>query len=415
MNPFSRRAVLSLGAAGGAAMTALGARAATFGNPDSPLEGAINSNAASLREPGPKNSVLDSQFPDVESPPPTDIGDMPQFWSSFNIMPKRIQGGGWARQVTQADFAISEAVSGVNMRLGPGGVRELHWHLAAEWAIVTNGACRITVLDPDGHASVQDVGVGDLWYFPAGYPHSLQGLGKDGCEFVIVFDEGRQSEYNTLLVTDWIAHTPPAILAENFGVPEDTFKSIPLNDLWIFQGQEPGPLAQDQAAVASGGAPPNPFTFSLGGSKPVARNKSGALRLADSRTFKVSTTIAAAIETIKPGGVREMHWHPNADEWQYWIKGEGRMTVFDAGPRSKTADFKAGDVGYVKRSQGHFVKNTGTTDLEFLAVFKTPVYQEISLSDWLSHTPPALVAQHLNMSVDDVMKFVNTRPGIVPA
>ena len=272
MNPFSRRAVLSLGAAGGAAMTALGARAATFGNPDSPLEGAINSNAASLREPGPKNSVLDSQFPDVESPPPTDIGDMPQFWSSFNIMPKRIQGGGWARQVTQADFAISEAVSGVNMRLGPGGVRELHWHLAAEWAIVTNGACRITVLDPDGHASVQDVGVGDLWYFPAGYPHSLQGLGKDGCEFVIVFDEGRQSEYNTLLVTDWIAHTPPAILAENFGVPEDTFKSIPLNDLWIFQGQEPGPLAQDQAAVASGGAPPNPFTFSLGGSKPVARN-----------------------------------------------------------------------------------------------------------------------------------------------
>ena len=414
MNPFSRRTVLSLGAAGGAAMTAFGARAATFGNPDQPPEGAINSNAASLREPGPKNAALDAQFPDVQSPPPTDIGDMPQFWSSFNIMPKRIQGGSWARQVTQADFAISEAVSGVNMRLGPGGIRELHWHLAAEWAIVTNGACRVTVLDPDGHASVQDVGVGDLWYFPAGYPHSLQGLGEDGCEFVIVFDEGRQSEYNTLLVTDWIAHTPPAILAENFGVPENTFKSIPLNDLWIFQGKEPGPLAQDQAAVASGGAPENPFTFSLGATKPIVRNKSGTLRLADSRTFKVSTTIAAAIETIEPGGVREMHWHPNADEWQYWIKGEGRMTVFDAGPRSKTADFKAGDVGYVKRSQGHFVKNTGTGDLQFLAVFKTPIYQEISLSDWLSHTPPALVAQHLNMRVEDVMKFVNTRPGIVP-
>lgn len=414
MDPFSRRNALALGAAGSAAMAAFGARAATFGNPDQPPEGAMNSNAASLREPGPKNPVLDSQFPDVESPPATDVGDMPQFWSSFNIMPKRIQGGGWARQVTQADFAISRAVSGVNMRLGPGGIRELHWHLAAEWAIVTDGKCRITVLDPEGHAYVQDVGVGDLWYFPAGYPHSLQGIGEDGCEFVIVFDEGNQSEYNTLLVTDWIAHTPPDILAQNFGVPKEVFKNIPLDDLWIFQGQEPGPLKADQAAVASGGAPPNPFSFGLGYSEPIVRNKSGSLRVADSRTFKVSTTIASAIETIKPGAVREMHWHPNADEWQYWIEGEGQMTVFDAGPRSKTADFKAGDVGYVKKSQGHFVKNTGTTDLQFLAVFKTAEYQEISLSDWLSHTPPALVAQHFNMDVADAAKFISSRPGIVP-
>ena len=44
-----------------------------------------------------------------------------------------------------------------------------------------------------------------------------------------------------------------------------------------------------------------------------------------------------------------MHWHPNADEWQYWIAGRGRMTVFNAGPRAVTADFQPGDVGYVKK------------------------------------------------------------------
>ena len=149
-----------------------------------------------------------------------------------------------------------------------GGIRELHWHLAAEWAIMTNGRCRVTVVDPNGRAYVQDVGPGDIWYAPAGYPHSLQGLGPDGCEFVIAFDQGNQSEYNTLLLTDWIAHTPPEILALNFGVPADTFKSIPLNDLWIFQGKEPGPLAVDQAAVATGGMPPQPFTFRLGTAEP---------------------------------------------------------------------------------------------------------------------------------------------------
>ena len=413
MDRISRRNMLALGAVGGAAL-ASAAGAATFGNPDEPAQGAINANPGGLSDPGPQNPALGSQFPSVQSPPATDVGGMPQFWASFNNASRRIQNGGWARQVTQADFAIAEAVSGVNMRLGPGGIRELHWHLAAEWAIMTYGRCRVTVMDPQGRASVQDVGPGDLWYFPAGHPHSLQGLGPDGAEFVLVFDEGKQSEYNTLLLTDWIAHTQPEVLALNFGVPADTFKSIPLHDLWIFQGKEPGPLAVDQAAVAAGGMPPEPFVFRLGESSPIKSNRSGALRLADSSIFKVSKTITAALETIAPGAVREMHWHPNADEWQYWIEGQGRMTVFDAGPRAQTGDFKPGDVGYVKRGQGHFIQNTGNTDLRFVAVFRVPNYEEVSLSAWLTHTPPALVAQHLNIDVADLAKFPNNAPGIMP-
>jgi oxalate decarboxylase len=415
MMSFSRRHVLALGAVAGATVAATAAQAATFGNPDLPPQGAINANPGGLSEPGPQNPTLAREFPSFQNPPPTDVGDMPLFWSSFNNAPKRIQNGGWAREVTQADFAISEAVSGVNMRLGPNGIRELHWHLAAEWGYMTNGRCRVTVLDPKGRAYVQDVGEGDLWYFPAGFPHSLQGLGDDGCEFLIVFDQGRQSEYNTLLLSDWIAHTPPDVLAANFGVPAEVLKDIPLQNLWIFQGKEPASLADDQLAVASGGEPTLPFTWSLGGSNPIKATKSGSIRLADSTSFRVSTTIAAAVETIKPGAVRELHWHPNADEWQYWLKGEGRMTVFDAGPRARTADFRPGDIGYVKKSQGHYIQNTGTTELQLLAVFKAPEYQEIALSDWLTHTPPALVAQHLNIDPDVLAKFLSRNPGVVPA
>src|SRR5439155_14910455 len=175
---------------------------------------------------------------------------------------KRIQNGGWARQVTQADFQVSETIAGVNMRLTAGGVRELHWHVFAEWAFMTYGSCRISVLDPAGHAYVADVNEGDLWFFPAGFPHSLQGLGPDGAEFVLAFDDGHASEFNTLLVTDWIAHTPPDILAQNFAVAPEAFSKTPLQDLYIFQGNLPGPLAADQAAVLGPKGPPrNPFTF----------------------------------------------------------------------------------------------------------------------------------------------------------
>jgi oxalate decarboxylase len=197
-------------------------------------------------------------------------------------------------------------------------------------------------------------------------------------------------------------------------VPAEVFKPIPMHDLWIFQGREPGPLADDQAAVRSGGVPPNPFTFSLAGTKPVKQTRGGSLQLADSTTFKVSKTIAGAIETIKPGAIRDLHWHPNADEWQYWLQGQGRMTVFEAGPQAQTADFKPGDIGYVKKSLGHYIENTGSTDLQVLVVFKTAEYAEVSLLNWITHTPPDLVAQHLNIDPAVIKKFPSIDPGFLP-
>jgi oxalate decarboxylase len=277
------------------------------------------------------------------------------------------------------------------------------------------GNCRITVLDGQGRPYVADLKEGDLWYFPAGFPHSLQGLGPDGCEFVICFDNGMASEFNTLLLTDWLAHTPPEVLSQNFGVPASAFSNIPLDNLWIFQGKVPGDLAADQAAVVGpSGATPYPFTFSLGSMSPARETKGGYVQIADSTNFTVAKTVAAALVTIRPGGMREMHWHPNADEWQYWIKGKGRMTVFNTGPRARTLDFNPGDVGYVKKTNGHVIENVGDTDLQFLEVFKSDRFVDVSLSDWLARTPRALVSQHLNVEESVIAQFPSDRPVVMP-
>ena len=417
MHESSRRNMLALGTAAGLAGLASPVLAASPGHPDEPAQGVgtTQGNPSAAVDPGPQNPALANQFPQVFTPPPTDIGDLPQFWASFNNAPRRIQAGGWARQVTQADFHISESISSVNMRLDAGGIRELHWHLAAEWAFMSYGNCRITVLDPQGRATVADVKAGDLWYFPAGYPHSLQGLGPDGCEFILCFDDGKASEFNTLLVTDWVAHTPPDVLALNFGVPAETFGKILTHDLWIFQGVVPGPLGAVADAIKTAEAPPNPFTYSLA-SGPVARQtKGGFVQVQDSHNFKVATTVAAALVTVHPGGMREMHWHPNADEWQYYVKGQGQMTVFNAGPKAVTNNFNPGDIGYIKRGNGHYIKNTGNTDLVFLEVFNTSIYQSISLSDWLAHSPPEMVAAHLNITLQDLAKFPNDASDVMPA
>jgi oxalate decarboxylase len=418
MRDLSRRNILTATTVAGAAVAVgAAARAATFGNPDRPPEGAINArNPTALSNPGPQNPTLAGQFPSFQNPPATDVNGMDLFWSSFNNAHKRIQDGGWAREVTQGDFAISEAVSGVNMRLGAGGVRELHWHQQAEWAVMVDGKCRVTVLDGDGRSAVRDVKQGDLWYFPAGLPHSLQGLGPSGAEFVLVFDNGRASEFNTLLLTDWVAHTPPEILAESFNLPVSAFRNIPTDNLWIYQGKEPPPLAQAQREAASSlGEPDLEFTFDVSAMAPTKTTKGGVVKVIDSRNFPISKTIAAAVLTIKPGAIRELHWHPNADEWQYWIQGRGRMTVFNTGPQAQTADFNAGDIGYVKKGLGHYIQNTGDTDLQVLETFKSDRFAEVSLAQWLACTPRGLVAEHLNMDPRLIEQISKSRPDIVPA
>lgn len=388
---------------------------ATFGNPDLPPQGRVNTagNPESLRSDGPRNEVIESQFPSQGDPPATDVSTQPFFWSSFNISPKRIQNGGWARELTSEDFAISEEIAGVNMHLAPGGIRELHWHQTAEWAVVTRGRCRITTIDAQGRPSVDDVEEGDLWYFPAGLPHSLQGLRPEGAEFVLAFDSGTQSESNTLLVTDWMAHTPPDVLARNFAVSKEVFRNIPLSNLWIFQGAEPADLAADRAA-ARVQSNTEPVVFRLSRSKPVKESSGGRIQIADSTNFTISKTMASALVTVAPGGMREMHWHPNADEWQYYLRGQARMTVFNTGPKATTNDFRPGDVGVVRKNLGHYVENTGSDVLQFLEVFRTSKYEEVSLADWFSHMPPELLMQHLNLTREDVEKFPKDSRGIVP-
>src|SRR5260370_27875655 len=109
---LSGREVLAVPAAG-AVMPASAARAASFGNPDLPPQGAINAKGpGNLSDPGPQNPAIGNQFPSAQFPPATDVGGMPMDWASFNNAPKRVQNGGWAGQGTQGDFPLSKTISG---------------------------------------------------------------------------------------------------------------------------------------------------------------------------------------------------------------------------------------------------------------------------------------------------------------
>jgi oxalate decarboxylase len=390
-SPLNRRQLLVSGAAVAAAMG--GARLATAGAGAGDPQPIRGDDGATIL--GPRNVPLERQNPDVLAPPASDAGDLPNLKFSFDEAHMRLMPGGWARQITVNELPIATTIAGVDMRLKPGAYRELHWHDAGEWAIVLAGSTRIAVVDAQGRNYINDVGAGDLWFFPAGIPHSIQAL-ADGTEFLLVFDDGAFSEFDTFLITDWFNHTPREVLTKNFSQPKSTFAHVPPESKrYIFNGKVPGPLSSDQVHSPAGTAP-NPFAYRLSRQQPI-ECPAGRVRIVDSSNFHVSTTIAAALVEVDPGGMRELHWHPNADEWQYYLAGQARMTVFAANGTANTFDYQAGDVGYIPSPMGHYIENTGTTTLRFLEMFRSNRYADVSLMQWMALTPPEVVSATLDI------------------
>ena len=369
------------------------------------IGGAAAAGTFMVAATGAQNASAEGEQPRFgPTPSPLSGEELPSFRFPLGSQPAKIYDGGWAKEATVAEFPVSEKLAGVLMQLSPGALRELHWHAnAAEWAYVIKGRCRVTTIDPQAHSEVVDFDAGDVWYFPRGHGHSIQGLGPGDCQFILVFDNGYFSEFGTFSITDWLGHTPAEVLAKNFGVPASTFASFPKREVYMVKGPcrlrcppipRPDRSTSAPTPIATGCSPSAPRRF------PAAR-----LRLVSERQFPISTTITGALLRIKPGGLRELHWHPNADEWQYYIKGRARMTVFGSHGRARTEEFAAGDVGYVPQGYGHYIENVGTEDLEVVLALNNGSYELISITAWMAANPALLLATNFGVPQSTLAAF----------
>jgi len=366
MSEFSRRSVLG-GAAGGVLVAAATAEGRAQGQ----------------------------QPPSGPTPASLAGTELPSFRFALGAMTPKVYDGGWLRAATVDQFPVSQKLAGALMQLVPGGLRELHWHSnAAEWAYVIKGQCRVTTIDPQNRSEVVDFGPGDVWYFPRGHGHSIQGIGHEDCLFILVFDNGYFSEFGTFSISDWLGHVPPEVLQKSLGVPAQRFADFPKREVYIAKGTVPPPLSPNRAGSLD--ATSLTHRYRLLDQKPEDY-PGGTNRLVSQREFPISTTMTGAHMRLKPGAIRELHWHPNADEWQYYLSGRASMSVFGSHGRVRTDQFGAGDVGYVPQGYGHYIENIGTEDLDVVVVFNNGTYESISLSAWLATNPPALLATNFEV------------------
>jgi oxalate decarboxylase len=320
--------------------------------------------------------------------------------------------GGSAKEATVEEFSVSQSIAGVSMRLEPGAIRELHWHaLAAEWAYVLEGRVRTTVISPSGQSEISDFVKGDTWFFPRGHGHALQGMGPGEAHFLLGFDNGHFSEFGTFSITDWIARTPSNVTTRVLNLPAETIAKFPQKELYIGPGFIPATELEDfrdpnlQPMQSS-----HKYRLDM---QPAKVMEGGEERIVSSKEFPMQTTMTAVKMDLNVGGLREMHWHPHADEWQYYVKGRARMTVFGSHGRIRTEDYGPGNVGFVPQGYGHYIEQIGDEPTELLVLFNSGEYQEISLANWLGGNPDSILQVNFGISKEIADRMPKKARGII--
>lgn len=343
-------------------------------------------------------STLLAQIPAAEVAMGSPVADSRVYAIDLLGQPDTVaMNGCWLKEVNFRNFPASRGISGGVISLSGAALRELHWHAqASEWAYVLDGRCRVTILDPQGHSQVLDFTAGDIWYFPRGHGHSIQALGQEECRFVLAFDSGTYSEFGTFSATDWLIHTPKPVLAKTFGVPVSVFDELPAGSEFFAKAADHGAPPLDPKSGRPADASLS-CRYPLRAQRPTMRFPGGTMRIASSREFPLSRNMTSALVQLDVGGLRNPHWHPNANEWQYVISGTARTTIFLSKGETVSYDIPAGHVAYIPSGCGHFTENVGATPVELLAVFDNGIYETVEFRDWLKSNTAALLAANLRL------------------
>jgi oxalate decarboxylase family bicupin protein len=180
------------------------------------------------------------------------------------------------------------------------------------------------------------------------------------------------------------------VLSKNFQLPLSAWANIPPGELFIFPGTKAPTDIAEQNITGSAGILPleNSYSYHLSKAPLTHDTVGGSIKIIDPTVFPIASKFSAAVVTIKPGAMREIHWHTTSDEWNFFLAGSARISVYSATGDARTFNYHPGDCGYVccptyncpatttdlecqiPKSNTHYVENIGQDDVIFLEVLQ---------------------------------------------
>ena len=277
---------------------------------------------------------------------------------------------GSVRGVDATNLPILKGMSMRRLVLAPSVIREPHWHANAdELACCVAGRLLVSVLDTGDVFGSFTIVAGEMFHIPVGSLHTIENIGDDEAELIIVFSHERPEEFS--LHAAFGAMTD-AVLGNTFTLPASDFASLRRDTGSAMLVRRSGP-----AQVPASAAYPDPHKFGIADETPPIDHPYGTARLARAQFWPALKHLAMYSIVIADNGMREPHWHPNTAEMGYVHKGRARMSVLDPDGSVDTYLLQAGDAYFIPRSYPHQIEVIGDEEIHFLVFFDQPMPADI--------------------------------------
>jgi oxalate decarboxylase len=299
----------------------------------------------------------------------------PHTFDIKSMKPQVICNGG-SRTIANLDnFPILRGMATYSLSLKKGGIREPHWHPnAAELSYCLSGKALMTIF---GHGDTHNTFTlerDEIAFVPQGFLHHIENISEGETKFIVTFNHEKPEDIG---ISGSTGSIPNVALDYTFNVKGEFFAKInrPTQDI----------LIGERSSIAKPEFPniPNPYKFSLKEAPQIQSkiySKGGTVILANAYSFPILSGLSCYSLVLKKGGIREPHWHPNAAELDYVIKGKARMTIFSPGGDIDTFEVGSDQIVFIPTAYFHYIENIGDEELHFAVFFSHEKPQDIGIS-----------------------------------
>lgn len=268
-------------------------------------------------------------------------------------------------------FPALKGMSSYYLVLEPGGIREPHWHPNAnELTYCIKGNAVVTILSDNNRHDTFNIETGDLFFVQKGYLHHIQNISEGNSEFVVVFNDELPEDIG---ITGALGSQTDDVLASTFGIPAEPFSKInrSVNDVLIGKTYSFPKIESDI---------PNDHKFSLLKFPAQIQTTGGIITLGNTSTFPALKGLACYYLKLSEKGIREPHWHPNAAELDYIIKGRARMNILSPGGKLDSFEVGEGEIVFIPPAYFHYIENIAGEETEFAVFFSHESPEDIGIS-----------------------------------
>ncbi|MBA3815154.1 MAG: cupin domain-containing protein [Parachlamydiaceae bacterium] len=156
---------------------------------------------------------------------------------------------------------------------------------------------------------------------------------------------------------------------------------------------------------------PDSHHFHLNKTAPQQLYEDGSRIDINQKVFSKLSGMAISYLTLKARGMREPHWHPNANELGYCLEGRALMTIFSPGAAHDTFIIEPGTLSFVPKGYLHHLQNLGNTPLKMLLCFNHEMPEDLNLSSTLEMIPPSALGSTFSL---DPEFFKKLQPSLKP-